>query len=134
MGALPMQARQPWSLTRALWFALGCISVGLGFVGIALPVLPTTPFILIAVWAFGKSSPAFAERLRQHRVFGAHVRAWEAHRIIPRKAKIAACLMMGASLIWLVGFTAAPAWAKMLAAAVMAAAAGYVLSKPSRRL
>ena len=132
-----MQARPPspnWTIARALWFALGCLGVGLGFVGIIIPVLPTTPFILVAVWAFGKSSPAFAERLRRHKVFGPYVRDWEAHRVIPAKAKIAACVMMSLSLGWLVWFTAAPAWAKMLTAALMAAAAFYVLSKPSRPL
>ena len=132
-----MQARPPsqnWTIGRALWFALGCLCVVLGFIGVILPVLPTTPFILLAVWAFGKSSPAFAERLRNHKIFGTYVQDWENNRVIPVKAKVAACVMMSISLAWLTAFTEAPVWAKMLTAALMAAAAFYVLSKPGRPL
>ena len=57
--------------------------------GIILPILPTTPLLLVAVWAFGKSSPELAEKIRNHRVFGPPVRDWQDHGVISLKAKVA---------------------------------------------
>jgi uncharacterized protein len=137
MGAAPMQVRPPsakWTPVRVLWFALGLVFAALGLVGIVIPLLPTTPFLIVAVWAFGKSSPAFAERVRNHRLFGPYVRNWEQHRVIPLGAKILACSMMAASMFYIVWFTPAPWWAEVVAAAILAAASAYILTKPNAPL
>lgn len=107
--------------------------VGLGALGVIVPLFPTTPFLLVAVWAFSKSSPEMAERIRNHRLAGPYVRAWQDEGVIPPGAKLAAVAMMSAMLAYLHFWSDAPGWAVASAAAVMLAAATFVLTRPSRR-
>jgi uncharacterized membrane protein YbaN (DUF454 family) len=60
----------------------------LAVAGIILPILPTTPILLVAVWAFGKPSPEVAQRIRNHRVPGPPVRDWQDHGVISTNAKL----------------------------------------------
>jgi uncharacterized membrane protein YbaN (DUF454 family) len=112
--------------------AFGWLCVGLGCLGAVLPVLPTTPFLLLAVWAFSRSSERFHQWLVNHRWLGRYVRDWERHRVIPLRAKIVAVVTMAISLTWAVLFSSAPWYALLAMAAVMAYGAWYILSKPSR--
>lgn len=121
------------ALTRPLLLGTGWLCVGLGIVGIILPVFPTTPFLLVALWAFSKSSPELAERIRNHRMAGPYIRDWEAEGVIPVKAKVLAVAMMAAMLGWLFYAKAAPVWALAAAAVVMGAVAIYIVTRPSRR-
>lgn len=80
--------------------------VGLGLVGVFLPLMPTTVFVLIAAWSFARSSPALHRWLREHPRFGESLRAWETHRGMPRRAKRLALLMLAvsyATTAWLLG-------------------------------
>jgi uncharacterized membrane protein YbaN (DUF454 family) len=86
-------------LTRPLYVALGFLSVGVGAVGVVVPVLPTTVFLLIAAWCFTKASPRMEAWLRGHRVFGRYLSDWEQGRSIPRSAKVAAGLGMLSSVL-----------------------------------
>jgi uncharacterized protein len=110
---------------------LGWLSVGLAIIGIILPVLPTAPFLILAVWAFSRSSPALAEKIRSHKTFGPLVRQWQDHGVIPLKAKIAAVVMMSAAGLFLLKFSPAPLWAGIAACVAMALVAVYVVSRPS---
>ena len=74
-------------IKRLAYLALGFSSLGLGILGAFLPLLPTTCFILLAAWAFARSSERWHQALRNHARFGATVRLWEDHRCIPRRAK-----------------------------------------------
>ena len=121
------------ALKRPLLIGTGWTCVVLGAIGIVMPLFPTTPFLLVAVWAFSKSSPEMAEKIRNHRLAGPYVRDWQDEGIIPLGAKIIAITMMSAALGYLHFGSNAPAWAVISAAAVMAMAAGYILSRPSRR-
>lgn len=112
--------------------AFAWLCVGLGCVGIILPVLPTTPFLLLALWAFARSSPRFHHWLIHHRWLGRYVSEWERHRVIPVRAKIVAIAAMTTSLTWAVAFSSAPWYALAVMAAVIGYGAWYVLSKPSR--
>jgi hypothetical protein len=76
---------------------LGGIFFITGLVGIVLPILPTTPFVLLAAACWAKSSDKFHQWLINHKVFGTMVINWEQHRAIPRKAKYLAWLMMALS-------------------------------------
>jgi uncharacterized membrane protein YbaN (DUF454 family) len=49
------------SVVRAWWFCVGCLAVGVGAIGIVVPVLPTTVFFVVAAWCFGRSSPRFEQ-------------------------------------------------------------------------
>ncbi len=119
-------------MVRALYLALGLLFVGLGVLGAFLPVLPTTPFLLISLWAFSKSSARLERWLLEHRRFGPRLVAWRTHRVIPWPAKLAAWGSMAASLT-IMTLTGSPPVAIAGAGAVMAIGAIYVASKPSRR-
>ncbi|PIW26654.1 MAG: DUF454 domain-containing protein [Rhodospirillales bacterium CG15_BIG_FIL_POST_REV_8_21_14_020_66_15] len=111
---------------------LGWTFVGLGVVGVVLPVLPTTPFMLIALWCFARSSERFHAWLFHHRIFGPPLRQWERHRVIPASAKFIACAAMSASLLYITFIVSVPPYLVALAAAVMGYGAWFVLTKPSR--
>ncbi|MDH3309671.1 MAG: YbaN family protein [Gammaproteobacteria bacterium] len=83
---------------RLVFFLLGLGFVALGVAGIFLPVLPTTPFMLLAAACFARSSERFYRWLLNHRVFGATVREWQQHRSIPRRTKWVAIITMATTL------------------------------------
>ncbi|KAA0012550.1 DUF454 domain-containing protein [Billgrantia pellis] len=98
------------SLGRAVYIALAWFSFGLGVIGMFLPLMPTTCFMLLAVWAASRGSPRFALWIREHPRFGPAVVAWEEERAIPRHAKWLAggmlafsilTLLLTLSLLWL---------------------------------
>ena len=82
---------------RAAWLFGGSASLLLGIIGIFLPVLPTTPFVLIAAYCFARGSPRWERWLLEHRYFGRYVREWREHHAVPLRAKQLATLMMVAS-------------------------------------
>lgn len=82
-----------------LWRALGLLFFLVGLVGIVLPVMPTVPFWLVALWAFGKGHPAWRARLLAHPVYGPSLRVWQEQRAIPRRAKYAALIGLGFSVL-----------------------------------
>jgi uncharacterized protein len=120
-------------LKKYLYLAAGWFSVGLAVMGIILPILPTTPFLLVAVWAFSRSSPELAERIRNHETFGPFVRNWQDAGVIPFKAKILAMAMMTGASVYLWFYSAAPGWVALIAIGTMMAIAVYILSRPSIR-
>lgn len=79
---------------RALWLAAGLAALALGVVGVFLPLLPTTPFVLLAAACFSRGSTRCERWLLGHRVFGPMVRDWRRHRAIPRRARQLAFVMM----------------------------------------
>lgn len=119
------------SAGRVAYLGLGGLFVGLGVLGAFLPVLPTTPFLLISMWAFSKSSARLERWLLEHKRFGPKLVAWRTDRVIPLGAKLAAWGSMIASLA-IMAIAHRPLWQIGLAASVMAIGATYVASKPSR--
>ncbi|NEY91326.1 YbaN family protein [Tabrizicola oligotrophica] len=83
---------------RYVWISLGLLALALGTAGLALPLLPTTPFMLLAAAAFAKSSPRLHDWLLGHRVFGPTIRDWRDYRAISPKAKRMALTAMTAAL------------------------------------
>jgi uncharacterized protein len=113
--------------------ALGWTAFALGAVGVVLPLVPTTPFMLIALWAFSMGSERFHAWLWHHRVFGPPLRRFSEERIVPLPVKVLAVSSMAASLAFLALATDAPWYALALTAAVMAAGVAVILRFPSRR-
>ncbi len=88
---------------RIFILGIGWISVGLGLAGVFLPLLPTTPFILLAAWCFMKSSASAHVWIYSHPVLGKALTDWETKRAISRSTKvIAVCtILLSVALIWL---------------------------------
>ncbi|MBM3986012.1 MAG: DUF454 domain-containing protein [Planctomycetes bacterium] len=74
-------------LHQRLFVVLGCVCFGLGVIGAVVPLLPTTPFLLLAAACWARSSRRFHDWLLRHRVFGPTLRAWEQHRALPPGVK-----------------------------------------------
>jgi uncharacterized membrane protein YbaN (DUF454 family) len=117
---------------KHLYFSLGWLFFSVGLLGVFLPVLPTTPFMILALWSFSKSSDRFHRWLYHHRVFGPSVKLWDNYRVIPLPAKIVAVSFMIISMSVLVVFSTLENWIKAMAAVFMLSAAVYILGKPSR--
>ena len=88
---------QTW---RWLMIALGWLSLVVGLIGVFLPLLPTTPFVLLAAFFFSKGSERLHRWLRDHPHFGRHVRDWEAEQVIPPVGKYASTALMVPSVGW----------------------------------
>ena len=116
---------------RWLLRGLGVVMVALATAGVFLPLLPTTPFLLVALWAFTASAPEWAERLRRDPRFGPLLVAWETRRAIPAPAKAAAGLAMAASWTFL-ALTYRNPWVVGGVGLLFVAVFAYVVTRPSQ--
>lgn len=119
------------TVSRWLYMGVGWLCFGIGAVGVVVPGLPTTPFMLLALGAFARGSPRLERWLLAHRRFGPALVAWRAHRVVPRRARYLAWGSSAASLIYLIGWSHAPTWSLPVIAAAMAYGAWYVARCPS---
>ncbi len=96
---LPAALRRPlWQ--RLVWGLAGAVSLAAGIVGIFLPLLPTTPFVLLAAFCFSRSSTRCERWLLQHKTFGPMIADWRSHHAIPLRAKQLAWSMMAIGSVW----------------------------------
>ena len=103
---------------RYFLIALAAMSLGLGIIGIFVPGLPTTVFVLISAWAAARSSPRFAAWLDAHPRFGPIIRNWRDNGAVSRRAKWSATLVMSLSALILFG-TVQRLWIAELATAAV---------------
>lgn len=116
---------------RPIYLLLGLAMTGLGIVGAFLPLLPSTPMLILATWFFARSSPRLERWLLEHPRFGGLLRAWRDQGAIPRRAKILACcgIAVGVVFFWI---GAKPGyWLWLTGAAILGGSAGFVLSRPN---
>jgi uncharacterized membrane protein YbaN (DUF454 family) len=117
---------------RALYVALGVVAVGLGVLGVVLPGLPTTPFLLVAAWAFSKSSRRLERWLLEHPRLGPRVVAFRKDRVVPWSVKLTAWGSMAVSLTLMIASRRVP-WPGIAAtAAFMLWGVVYLARCPSR--
>lgn len=117
------------AIRRLLWNMAGLAALGFGLIGVFLPILPTTPLVLLAAFCFSSGSPRLRHWLVTHRVFGPVIADWETHGAIPRPIKRLSCSVMAlafAASVW-AGFAL---WVLLLQAVCLAGAAAYVLTRP----
>ncbi|OHV12893.1 YbaN family protein [Kushneria phosphatilytica] len=91
--------RADGALLRGLWIGLAALCFVLGLAGVVLPLLPTTPFMLLAAGLASKGSPRFARWIRTHPVAGPAITNWEQERAISAKARCLAVLLIGCSAV-----------------------------------
>lgn len=115
---------------RAVWLMGGMLSLGCGLAGIVLPLVPTTPFLLLAAFAFARSSPRLHGWLVGHARLGPMIRDWQDHGSISPRTKAISVAVMAATWIgsWLAGFGGVILTVQALA---LGPAAAFVLSRPS---
>ena len=114
---------------RIFLIIVGSVSLVLGILGIFLPMLPTTPFLLLSAAAWVKASPSLYEWLINHKVFGEYIRNYREHRAIPLQVKV-----VSVTLVWLtIGYCIFAVvekwwWAQLLMALLAAAISWHILS------
>ena len=115
---------------RFLWLLTGLAALALGAVGVVLPLLPTTPFLLVAAFAFARSSERLNNWLREHQVFGPLISNWHRDGSIDPKTKQTAIIVIVATpvITWLLDV---PAWVIACQIVVLSAAAVFILTRPS---
>lgn len=129
-SAPPRTLAAPLSaLTRWIYLGLALLFLLLGIVGAFLPVLPTTPFILLSAWAAARSSPRLLGWLENHTSFGPLIRDWRHGGVVSRRAKWMATIFMSASGLYLL-IGNHPRWATWLASACMASVAVWLWRRP----
>jgi len=111
--------------------AFGWLNVVIGLIGIVVPGLPTTVFLIVAFWAFSNSSEKFQNWIWYHPRFGTTIRHWHNHRVIPRRAKILAVSMMTISFCYLTIFVADSFVLPVVLAAIMVPPGLYVVTRDS---
>lgn len=114
-------------LRRHLWTALGLVFVAVGAVGAFLPLLPTVPFLLLALFCFARGNSVWEQRLLVHPRWGPPLRQWRERRAIPRRAKKAALLAMAISVA-ITAFTAGWPWV-LIPAGVMALSGTWIWTR-----
>lgn len=102
-----------------------------GVLGIFLPLVPTTPFLLVALWGFMRSSPRLEHWLRNHKRLGPYVTDWHDHGVVPVRAKVLAITMMTASMVWLALFSAAETYVVVIVGITLSGVAVWLVSRPS---
>ncbi len=85
-------------VARTLLLSFGVVCAGVGMIGVIIPPVPTAGLLLVALWAFARSSRRFHDWLFYHRHVGPYLRLWVRHRAIERRAKIGALVTMVLSL------------------------------------
>jgi uncharacterized protein len=117
---------------RPVLFAAGFLLTALGVVGLVLPLVPGTLFLILAAACFARSSPRFERWLLDHPKLGPSIVSWETTGSIPRRAKIISILAMAVSFV-LTWASGAPPVALWIAGICLLAAASYVATRPTTR-
>lgn len=132
-GGLPMARPHDSRFVRGLYLSLGMLALILGGLGMVLPLLPTTPFVLLAAACFARSSEYFHERMLAHHVIGPVIREWHTYRAMSRKVKRWAYLLMilsfGTSFLLMDA-----AWHRMMLATLGAVLGFFLWRVPVREL
>lgn len=119
-------------LARLLLMGCGWLMVGIGFIGLFVPLIPTTGPVLLAAFLFSLSSERFDNWLLSHRVFGPVVRDWRAGRGFTARLKATAVVAIVATFAITVGFVIRPLLVRGLLIALGAGLIIYILSLPTK--
>jgi uncharacterized membrane protein YbaN (DUF454 family) len=134
-------ARNAWAaslgfyrrIRRGLFLGLGIMLVVIGIIGLFLPVMPTTVFMILAAACFAKSNRRLENWLVNHRHFGPHIREWRTHKSIRLSVKVFAIALMAGSILFSILVLQLPRWAIVTALAMGAAMITLLLWIPTRR-
>ena len=117
-------------MKKIILITIGWSCVGLAFVGTFVPGIPTTIFLIVALWAFAKSSKKFHSWLVNHKRFGPILQNWESHKVVPRKAKILMVILQISAVI-IFHYSLQNIYLTAILIITLVFVARYVLSLPS---
>ena len=112
---------------RPLYAAGGIIAVGLAALGAFLPIMPTVPFLLVAVFCFARSNPAWEKKILDHPYWGPQVKDWQERRAIARRAKLAAITAMSAGVVFTWATLGHPWY--LISIAILVVAGGWIATR-----
>lgn len=115
------------TITKALLVMVGLLAVGLGTLGVFLPLLPTTPFLLLAAACFVRSSARLHDWLMNHKWFGAYIRNYREHRAMTLQSKVVVLFLLWGTIGYSAFFVADPWWLRLLLLAIAAGVTVHLL-------
>ena len=118
-------------MKRIILISLGWLCVSLGFIGIFIPGIPTTIFLIIALWAFTKNSKKLRDWLLHHKKFGPILKNWQEHKVVPRRAKILMVVLMSLAVV-LFYYSLQNLYLTIGLIIILVSVAIYVISLPSK--
>ena len=121
------------NILRITLISLGIISLTLGIIGIFVPILPTTPFLLASVALFAKSSPKLYYKLLNNKYLGEYIKNFRVHKSIPLKTKIFAISLLWISIATSIIFFIKILWVKILVASIASVVTYYILNFKTKR-
>lgn len=129
---IPESELHPSRVVRIALLTLGSLALLLGIVGVFLPGLPTTPFVLVAAACYARASEKFYRRLLANKTFGPLIVEWRRHRSIPYRVKLIAIAMMSLTICVSIWTLSAIPWLQLLLAVIGIATAVMLWHIPSR--
>jgi hypothetical protein len=119
------------TLRRHLYLAGGWLSLSLAFLGVFLPLLPTTPFVLLAAVCFSRGSDRLYQWLLAQPTFGPLLRDWQQYGVIRLRVKCLTTVLMVILLSYPIAYARIPLWAKSAMGLVSLSVLGFIWSRPS---
>jgi uncharacterized membrane protein YbaN (DUF454 family) len=113
---------------KTVYIILGSVSLGLGIAGAFLPVLPTTPFLLLTAALYLKGSPRLYEWLINHKYLGPYIRNYRDNRAIPLRAKIVSVVLLWATILLSAFLTIHVWWLRIVLICLAIAVTWHILS------
>ena len=120
-------------ILRHLYFAAGWLCFALGAIGVAVPLLPTTPFMLLAAFCFSRSSDRWHRWLLDNKTFGPMIKDWQANGVIRTRVKVVATALIIVMLVYPIGFGPIPVYAKAGVVLSVGCVLIFIWTRPSRR-
>jgi uncharacterized membrane protein YbaN (DUF454 family) len=117
---------------RGAFIAAGTISLALGIIGIILPILPTTPFLLLAAYCYSRGSKKFHDWLLNHRLFGKYIRDWMEGRGIPRRTKAFAIGLLWITILISIFLFVDVIWVEVVMLAVAIIVSAHIIRIKSK--
>ena len=119
---------------KIVLLSLGIVSLALGFIGVFVPLLPTTPFALLSAYLFARSSPKLHDWLLNNRVFGKYIRDYNNEKSIPLKIKIVSVSMLWSTILFSVFYLLKDRWyLQLLLVAIALGVSFHILSLKTKK-
>lgn len=113
---------------KIVWIVTGSISLVLGIIGIFVPLLPTTPFLLLSAAAYFRGSPRLYEWLLHHKYLGTYIRNFREEKAIPLRVKISSITIMWLTISYCIFFLGIPLWLRISLAVISLGVTIHILS------